>query len=247
MRSATAVLPLWSIYLPSRRVLTCLWSIVDIWDRESLLQNPKSLQVALEDLHSFDDALSERLRRMPAEYLPLVIPLALIFHFTLRLLFLWRSKNGLPPFEDMLLTLHLACQWRRTNSAAMSTVFSWIRAFACVQFEVAAAEVLVGLKSKVAGEGGEMEEPSTGDVQVLLTSKESPVSIRNLAVSGPSLPQVCERIEAHDLTCCIALSCVAVHKILPSFWVPIHAFILFGSTFSLSAVYLQSCSLCSCA
>jgi len=59
-----------------------------------------------------------------------------------------------------------------------------------VQFEVAAAEVLVGLKSKVAGEGGEMEEPSTGDVQVLLTSKESPVSIRNLAVSGPSLPQV---------------------------------------------------------
>ncbi|CAK9225778.1 unnamed protein product [Sphagnum troendelagicum] len=92
--------------------------------RESLLQNPKSLQVALEDLHSFDDALSERLRRMPAEYLPL--------------------------------------------------------------FEVAAAEVLVGLKSKVAGEGGEMEEPSTGDVQVLLTSKESPVSIRNLAASSIS-------------------------------------------------------------
>ncbi|KAH9561963.1 hypothetical protein CY35_05G049100 [Sphagnum magellanicum] len=92
--------------------------------RESLLQNPKSLQVALEDLHSFDDALSERLRRMPAEYLPL--------------------------------------------------------------FEVAAAEVLVGLKSKVPGEGGEMEEPSTGDVQVLLTSKESPVSIRNLAASSIS-------------------------------------------------------------
>jgi hypothetical protein len=87
-----------------------LWSIVDIWGRESLLQNPKSLQVALEDLHSFDDALSERLRRMPAEYLPLVIPLAWIFHFTLRLLFLRRSKNGLPPFEDMLLTLHLAYQ-----------------------------------------------------------------------------------------------------------------------------------------
>ncbi|CAM6026366.1 unnamed protein product [Sphagnum balticum] len=92
--------------------------------RESLLQNPKSLQVALEDLHSFDDTLSERLRRMPAEYLPL--------------------------------------------------------------FEVAAAEVLVGLKSKVPGEGGEMEEPSTGDVQVLLTSKESPVSIRNLAASSIS-------------------------------------------------------------
>lgn len=79
-----------------------------------------------------------------------------------------------------------------------------------MQFEVAAAEVLVGLKSKVPGEGGEMEEPSTGDVQVLLTSKESPVSIRNLAVSGPSLPQVCARIEAHDLTCCIALPCLAL-------------------------------------
>jgi hypothetical protein len=131
----------------------------------------------------------------------------------------------------------------------MSTVFSWIRAFACVQFEVAAAEVLVGLKSKVPGEGGEMEEPSTGDVQVLLTSKESPVSIRNLAVSGPSLPQVCERIEAHDLTLlhCLVLSCLAVHKILPPFWVPIHAFILLGCAFSLSAVYLQSSSLCSCA
>jgi hypothetical protein len=62
-----------------------------------------------------------------------------------------------------------------------------------------------------------MEDPSTGDVQVLLTSKESPVSIRNLAVSWPSLPQVCQRIEAHDLTCCIALSCLAVQKILPSF------------------------------
>jgi hypothetical protein len=49
------------------------------------------------------------------------------------------------------------------------------------------------------------------------------------------------------LTCCIALSCVSVCKILPSFWVPIHAFILLGCTFSLSAVYLQSSSLCSCA
>lgn len=58
------------------------------------------------------------------------------------------------------------------------------------QFEVGAAEVLVGLKSKVAGEGGEMEEPSTGDVQVFLTSKESPVSIRGLAVSTiPPLPK----------------------------------------------------------
>jgi len=51
-----------------------------------------------------------------------------------------------------------------------------------VQFEVGAAEVLVGLKSKVAGEDGEMEEPGTGDVQVLLTSKENAVEIRTLAV-----------------------------------------------------------------
>lgn len=42
--------------------------------------------------------------------------------------------------------------------------------------------MLVGLKSKVAGEDGEMEEPGTGDVQVLLTSKENAVEIRTLAV-----------------------------------------------------------------
>lgn len=53
----------------------------------------------------------------------------------------------------------------------------------CGQFEVAAAEVLVGLKSKVPGEDGDLEEPSTGDVQVLLTSKEKASSIRGLAVS----------------------------------------------------------------
>lgn len=40
----------------------------------------------------------------------------------------------------------------------------------------------MGLKSKVAGEDGEMEEPGTGDVQVLLTSKENAVEIRTLAV-----------------------------------------------------------------
>ncbi|KAJ7120657.1 hypothetical protein O6H91_Y564700 [Diphasiastrum complanatum] len=47
-------------------------------------------------------------------------------------------------------------------------------------FECAAAEVLVGLKSKVAGDGGEMEEPDPGEVQILLTSKEHPASIRAL-------------------------------------------------------------------
>ncbi|KAG0569065.1 hypothetical protein M758_6G059100 [Ceratodon purpureus] len=86
--------------------------------RESLLQNPNILQVALEDLQNFDDELSERLRTTPADYLPL--------------------------------------------------------------FEIAAAEVLVGLKSKVPGEDGELEEPHSGDVQVLLTSKEKATSIRAL-------------------------------------------------------------------
>ncbi|KAI4379354.1 hypothetical protein MLD38_005666 [Melastoma candidum] len=47
-------------------------------------------------------------------------------------------------------------------------------------FETAAAEVVVSLKSKVSGETGEMEEPETGDVQILLTSKEDPVSMRSL-------------------------------------------------------------------
>ena len=53
----------------------------------------------------------------------------------------------------------------------------------CGQFEAAAAEVLVGLKSKVPGEDGEVEEPHTGDVQVVLISKEKATSIRGLTVS----------------------------------------------------------------
>ncbi|KAK6944391.1 MCM domain [Dillenia turbinata] len=47
-------------------------------------------------------------------------------------------------------------------------------------FETAAAEVLAGLQSKVTGESGEMEEPVTGDVQILLTSKEDSISMRTL-------------------------------------------------------------------
>uniref|UniRef100_A0A7N0ZT65 DNA replication licensing factor MCM5 n=1 Tax=Kalanchoe fedtschenkoi TaxID=63787 RepID=A0A7N0ZT65_KALFE len=47
-------------------------------------------------------------------------------------------------------------------------------------FETAAAEVLVGLRSKVAGDGGEMEEPVVGETQILLTSKEDSVSMRTL-------------------------------------------------------------------
>eukprot|EP01018_Ginkgo_biloba_P039628 Gb_09107 [translate_table: standard] len=86
--------------------------------RESLLHNPNFLQVATEDLDSFDGELSEKIRKTPADYLPL--------------------------------------------------------------FESAAAEVLAALRSKVAGETGEMEEPTTGEVQVLLSSKENFISMRSL-------------------------------------------------------------------
>ncbi|KAK7265137.1 hypothetical protein RJT34_32753 [Clitoria ternatea] len=47
-------------------------------------------------------------------------------------------------------------------------------------FETAAAQVLVSLKTKVTGDTGEMEDPVPGDVQILLTSKEDPVSMRSL-------------------------------------------------------------------
>ncbi|EPS62425.1 hypothetical protein M569_12365 [Genlisea aurea] len=47
-------------------------------------------------------------------------------------------------------------------------------------FETGAAEVLAGLRSKVTSEAGEMEEPTTGEVQILLRSNQDPVSIRSL-------------------------------------------------------------------
>jgi DNA replication licensing factor MCM5 len=47
-------------------------------------------------------------------------------------------------------------------------------------FEKAAGEVLTGLKMREANEGGVMEEPLTRDVQILLTSREDPVSMRLL-------------------------------------------------------------------
>lgn len=50
------------------------------------------------------------------------------------------------------------------------------------QFETAAAEVNANLKSRVAGETGQMEEPETGEVQILLKSDEDPVSMRSLGV-----------------------------------------------------------------
>ncbi|GLU01385.1 hypothetical protein SLE2022_186960 [Rubroshorea leprosula] len=47
-------------------------------------------------------------------------------------------------------------------------------------FETAAAEVLASLKMRVAGDSGEMVEPHTDEVQILLNSKEDPVSMRSL-------------------------------------------------------------------
>ncbi|XP_024528637.1 DNA replication licensing factor MCM5 [Selaginella moellendorffii] len=86
--------------------------------RESLLHNPKSVEVSIEDLHFFDGDLAEKVRNFPTDYLPLL--------------------------------------------------------------ESAAAEVVASLQSKVAAETGEMAEPDTGEVQVLLASKELVSSIRTL-------------------------------------------------------------------
>ncbi|EXB96882.1 DNA replication licensing factor mcm5-A [Morus notabilis] len=47
-------------------------------------------------------------------------------------------------------------------------------------FENAAGQVLANLKTKVAGNEGQLEEPVPKDVQILLTSKEDPVSMRSL-------------------------------------------------------------------
>ncbi|OVA12888.1 Mini-chromosome maintenance [Macleaya cordata] len=53
-------------------------------------------------------------------------------------------------------------------------------------FETAAAEVLASLKSKVTGETGEIEEPTIGEIQILLTSKEDSVSMRSLGAQSIS-------------------------------------------------------------
>lgn len=44
------------------------------------------------------------------------------------------------------------------------------------------------LKARVAGETGEMEEPQTGEVQILLKSDEDPVSMRALGVGTLIFP-----------------------------------------------------------
>uniref|UniRef100_A0A0D9V1H3 DNA replication licensing factor MCM5 n=1 Tax=Leersia perrieri TaxID=77586 RepID=A0A0D9V1H3_9ORYZ len=86
--------------------------------RESLVHNRDHVTVTIEDLDAFDAELSDKIRKSPADYLPL--------------------------------------------------------------FETAASEVLASLRSKVAGETGEMEEPVTGDVQIFLSSKENCLSMRSI-------------------------------------------------------------------
>ncbi|KAM3224136.1 hypothetical protein ACQJBY_057506 [Aegilops geniculata] len=86
--------------------------------RESLVHNRDHVTIAIEDLDAFDAELADRIRKAPADYLPL--------------------------------------------------------------FETAGSEVLASLRSKVAGETGEMEEPVTGDVQIFLSSKENCVSMRSI-------------------------------------------------------------------
>ncbi|KAE9609774.1 putative DNA helicase [Lupinus albus] len=86
--------------------------------RESLLHNPNSLLIDVEDLNSFDPELPAKLRSSPSDFLPL--------------------------------------------------------------FETAAAQVLSALKTKVVSDSGVLEDAATGDVQILLTSKEDPISMRSL-------------------------------------------------------------------
>uniref|UniRef100_A0A0E0LUU6 Uncharacterized protein n=1 Tax=Oryza punctata TaxID=4537 RepID=A0A0E0LUU6_ORYPU len=61
-------------------------------------------------------------------------------------------------------------------------------------FDMASSEVLVSLWSKVAGETGEMEEPVTGDVQILLSSKENCLSMSLL--KNPNLTPLCCKFQA---------------------------------------------------
>lgn len=51
-----------------------------------------------------------------------------------------------------------------------------------LQFEKAAGEVLAGLQMREVREAGEMVEPTPRDVQILVTSREDPVSMRLLGV-----------------------------------------------------------------
>lgn len=67
-------------------------------------------------------------------------------------------------------------------SSIVSVYRSWTESSFLLQFEKAAGEVLSGLKMREAKEGGEMEEPLPKDVQILLTSREDPVSMRLLGV-----------------------------------------------------------------
>ncbi|KAK9706033.1 hypothetical protein RND81_07G100600 [Saponaria officinalis] len=47
-------------------------------------------------------------------------------------------------------------------------------------FETAASEVLTSFKSKIPGDSGDLEDPVARDVQILLSSREDPLSMRSL-------------------------------------------------------------------
>ncbi|KAI4984048.1 hypothetical protein ZWY2020_040901 [Hordeum vulgare] len=62
-------------------------------------------------------------------------------------------------------------------------------------FETAGSEVLASLRSKVAGETWEMEEPVTGDVQIFLSSKENCVSMKSIGITcGAIVPRSCDHV-----------------------------------------------------
>lgn len=82
---------IWNIFVVS--VLTCLWLInVSMWDKVSLLQNKKSLQVALDSLHNFNFWQCFLWKTSPYVYWIFSFDsiVDVDISFTLRLLFPWR-------------------------------------------------------------------------------------------------------------------------------------------------------------
>jgi hypothetical protein len=112
------IIVIWNIFVVS--VLTCLWLInVSMWDKVSLLQDKKSLQVALDSLHNFNFWQCSLGKTSPYVYwISSFDNIADVdISFTLRLLFPWRSKNIFFSFKDMLLTCHIpSCIWMEKNT-----------------------------------------------------------------------------------------------------------------------------------
>lgn len=127
---------IWNIFVVN--VLTCLWLInVSTWDKVSLLQNKKSLQVALDSLHSFNFWQRSLWKTSPYIYwISSFDNIASVdISFTLGLLFPQRSKNIFFPFEDMLMTCHIpSCIWMEKNTfcdCVNSFLFFWLRIWLC--------------------------------------------------------------------------------------------------------------------